>query len=63
MVKWLLEAGVDIKKRDRGCGYPLHVATNRSAPKLEMVKLLIESGADVNASGLRKKRTPLHLVM
>ncbi len=59
--KALLKAGANAKAMGDYYGTPLHRAASKG--KAELVKALIEAGANVNAkikSGLRRGETPLH---
>ena len=48
-VKELIDAGADVNEPDQGFFLPIVVASSRSTPKgLAILKLLINSGADVN---------------
>ena len=60
-VQALLSAGAqDLNKVDVFFGTPLHLAATRGS--LEITKLLLEAGADVNAEGaaVQRKGHPLH---
>jgi ankyrin repeat protein len=51
LLRLLIERGaaVDIKANDPGAKTPLLESFNQMAPHLEIVRILVESGADVNA--------------
>lgn len=59
-VRWMIERGVELRFRD-GEGYtPLHSCIDRKrGDRHEVLALLIEAGADVNAEGVHTW-TPLH---
>ena len=62
VIKWMIDKGVDLRFRD-GEGYTvLHTTIGccRKEHKHDLLKLLIENGADVNAYGINDW-TPAHL--
>jgi ankyrin repeat protein len=65
LVKVFLEQGVDVNLGDYGdfrpseCGQPIHIAARVGC--VEIAKLLIEHGADVNAETAKYNDFPLHL--
>lgn len=64
VVRYLLEAGADLRLASRQGGFtPLHsaVATDAGAVDIEIVRLLLDKGADPNAKG-QSGSTPLHTV-
>jgi ankyrin repeat protein len=60
-VQAALAAGADINENDVYLGSPLHIAVARRS--VEIVKLLIDSGANVDAEGVgsQRKAHPLHV--
>jgi uncharacterized protein len=64
VVRYLLDAGADLRLASRQGGFtPLHsaVATDAGAVDIEIVRLLLDKGADPNAKG-QSGSTPLHTV-
>jgi ankyrin repeat protein len=64
VVRYLLEAGADPRPASRQGGFtPLHsaVATDAGAVDIEIVRLLLDKGADTNAKA-QSGSTPLHTV-
>ena len=64
VVRYLLEAGADLRLASRQGGFtPLHsaVATEAGAVDIEIVRMLLDKGADPNAKG-QSGSTPLHTV-
>ncbi len=58
-VRLLVEKGVDVNAADVGGYTALHLAVTEK--RLEIVRELIKSGADVNVEEYDSKCTPLHL--
>ncbi|WP_265023346.1 MULTISPECIES: ankyrin repeat domain-containing protein [unclassified Wolbachia] len=58
-VRVLVEKGVNVNATDVGGYTALHLAVTEK--RLEIVRELIKSGADVNAEEYENKCTPLHL--
>jgi len=56
VIQLLINAGADVKVKDRVGFTPLHYYTD-----VEMINLLIEAGADVNARDNTTMRTPIYL--
>jgi uncharacterized protein len=64
VVRYLLEAGADARPASRQGGFtPLHsaVATDAAAVDIEIVRMLLDKGADPNAKA-QSGSTPLHTV-
>ena len=64
IVEYLLNGGFDVNLRDEGNRTALHYAVLGN--RIEMTKLLISKGADVDAIGKildQKRSTPLHLAV
>ncbi len=64
VVRYLLEAGADLQTASRQGGFtPLHsaVATDAAAVDIEIVRMLLDKGADPNAKA-QSGSTPLHTV-
>ena len=63
-INWILSKNVDLQFRDEEGRTPLHACLERhvigEVTKYEVMRALIESGADVNAVG-REDYSPLHL--
>ncbi|PHZ12613.1 ankyrin, partial [Rhizopus microsporus ATCC 52813] len=58
MVQTLLDLGADPNEKDYAGWTPLHEAALRG--QIDVIKLLIKHGADVNARGGEELDTPLH---
>ena len=52
------ESGIDVNIRDDNEDTPLHIASRQG--QLDVVKLLIENGANIHAQGGILGYTPLH---
>jgi ankyrin repeat protein len=60
-IQWMLSKGVQVRFKDDEGYTPLHSAIDRDHPdKHEVIKLLINSGADINAHGINDW-TPSHM--
>eukprot|EP00164_Ancoracysta_twista_P004633 GFYU01006260.1.p1 GENE.GFYU01006260.1~~GFYU01006260.1.p1 ORF type:complete len:506 (+),score=160.84 GFYU01006260.1:151-1668(+) len=59
IVKWLIEQGADVNKKNNHGWTPLHFAANRGSDKL--VKLLARGGANLVAREAAQHCTPVHL--
>ncbi|KAM3067595.1 hypothetical protein ACMFMG_000090 [Clarireedia jacksonii] len=60
VIKCLLAHGADPNQRDQDGCTPLFAAAGRHSASLDIVKLLVDGGADVNAVAGGLKCTPLH---
>ena len=58
MLLWHFVSGADVNKADDFGRTPLHVAA--SADYSEMVRFLIDNGADIELTTKGEKQTPLH---
>ncbi len=58
VIRFLVKAGVSVSETDKNGVTPLHRAVRFRS--LAAVRLLLELGADVNATDRRTKSTPLH---
>ncbi len=60
-IEWMIEKGVNLRFEDDEGSTPLHSCIDRAKPdRYEILKSLIDAGADVNAYGMHNW-TPLHL--
>jgi len=54
----LISAGADVKARTKWDETPLHIAADRG--NVEIAKVLLEHGADINVRNNKRGDTPLH---
>ncbi|KAJ5076184.1 ankyrin repeat ph and sec7 domain containing protein secg-related [Anaeramoeba ignava] len=59
-IQFLLEKGINVNSKDVAQLTPLHVACQENCG-IEIITILLDNKADVNATEKWKKRTPLHL--
>ena len=62
VVKLLISYGAKVNRVNDSGSTPLHYATQSYPRNTEIIKILIDNGADVNAAHKYLKRTPLHYV-